>query len=93
MCLVGRYIYMYLFWRLVATDLELLVGSFEKLNLLSMLLLIDLSLLGGRSLRLLELQLQFVELSLQVFLVPLHLLNLHRRTTSHCVHRPVANYP
>jgi len=44
------------------SDLELLVGTFEKLDLLCVFLLIHLTLFDGRSLRLLELQLQFVQL-------------------------------
>ena len=58
-------------------DLELLVGAFEELYLLGVLLLVHLTLLGGRSLRLLELQLELVQLALQVLLVVLHLLDLH----------------
>jgi len=48
------------------SDLELLVGTLKKLDLLGVFLLVDLTLFCGRSLRLLELQLQFIQLSLQI---------------------------
>jgi len=60
------------------SDLELLVGTLKKLDLLGVFLLVDLTLFCGRSLRLLKLQLQFIQLSLQILLVPLHLLHLYR---------------
>ena len=61
---------------MVLTNLELLVGAFEELDLLCVFLLFYCSLLHGSLLDLFTLVLQLVDLTLKVTLVLLQFLNL-----------------